>query len=60
MAEDEEELLTISEAAAKIRVSEETIKRWIRFDQIPYKMVGPYQMKRVKLSDILKEPVKGA
>ena len=30
MADDEEELLTPQEAARRLRVSEETIRRWLR------------------------------
>lgn len=48
----EEELLTVREAAGKYRVSEETIRRWIKSGFLKYIPVGPFKMKRIRPSDL--------
>lgn len=53
------ELLKVSDLARELRVSEETIRRWIRNKQIDYVAVGPFGAQRVRKQDVLKENSSG-
>ncbi len=54
---DEEELITVKQAAADYRVSEETIRRWMKAGHIQFTPVGPFRMKRIKRGDMLGKPM---
>ena len=52
MAEEElERLYTVQEVARAYRVSEETIRRWIKRGDIAYTPVGPFRLKRFTRED---------
>lgn len=55
---DEEKLFTVREIANHYRVSEETVRRWMRNGDIPYTPVGPFRMKRLKLTDPITKETK--
>lgn len=47
-------LLLPSEAAVRLRVSPETVRRWIRLNQIPSVPIGPHKLPRVRASVVAK------
>ncbi|KKS96367.1 MAG: hypothetical protein UV73_C0011G0039 [Candidatus Gottesmanbacteria bacterium GW2011_GWA2_43_14] len=49
----EEQILTLQETAALLKVSQATLRRWIRSGQIPAFRIG--RAFRVRLSDIEKK-----
>jgi excisionase family DNA binding protein len=55
---EEEKLFTVREMANKYRVSEETIRRWVRNKDIPYTPVGPFGLKRFKVTDPITQGTK--
>lgn len=54
-----ERLYTVREVANAFRVSEETVRRWIKNGDVPYVPVGPFKLKRLRPSDIVKETNNG-
>jgi excisionase family DNA binding protein len=52
-----DELLTTAEAAQMLRVSQKTIARWIRLDQIPAVKLpsGQYRVRRRDVEKLLAE-----
>jgi len=50
----EEPLFTIKEIADKYRVSEETIRRWIKTGDIDFVPVGPFRLKRLHIDAVIK------
>jgi excisionase family DNA binding protein len=52
-----DELLTTAEAAQMLRVSQKTIARWIRLDQIPAVKLpsGQYRVRRRDVDKLLAE-----
>lgn len=44
-----EELLTVRQVANEYRVSEETVRRWIKDGVIPYELVKPFRVRRKAL-----------
>lgn len=59
MAEELERLFSIREVAIAWHVSEETIRRWVRNGDIPYTPIGPFRLKRLNPTEILKENSNG-
>jgi excisionase family DNA binding protein len=58
MAETEQ-LFTVREIADEYRVSEETVRRWVKRGDIAYTAVGPFRLKRIKMADVAKEVKSG-
>ena len=48
----DDELLTVKEAAARISVHPETVRRWIREGTIPHERIGPHGMIRLRRADV--------
>ncbi len=53
-----DELLTVKEAAAYIRVHEETMRTWIRKGTIPHQRFG--RVIRIRREDLLNPPLSSA
>jgi len=56
---DWDELLTVAEIAREFRISEESVRRWIKDGLIPFKLIGPFKMKRIRRGDLVKNVVTG-
>lgn len=41
------DLMTMAQVCAEYQISEETVRRWIREQRIPFVMIGPFRMKRI-------------
>jgi excisionase family DNA binding protein len=54
--EEFEELLTVEEAAHALRVDEDTVRLWLRTDQLPgYKLGKSWRIPRSSLLDFLRQ-----
>lgn len=56
---EEQEYFTVREIANKFRVSEETIRRWIKNGDIDFTPIGPFKLKRLQTKNIIKEASNG-
>ena len=49
---DGEPLLTATEAATRLGVNVETVRRWVRKGSMKYVEIGPYRRKRLRQCDV--------
>jgi excisionase family DNA binding protein len=54
-----DELLTVSQVAAEYKISEETVRRWMKGGHIPFIPVGPFKIKRIRRGDVVKNAYTG-
>lgn len=50
--EPDETLLTVRQAARRLGVNPETLRRWVRKGAIPYVELGPNKRKKFRQSDV--------
>lgn len=49
---DGEPLLTAADAARRLGVSVDTVRRWVRKGSVTYVEIGPYRRKRLRQCDV--------
>ena len=47
-----DEFLTVTEAAARYKVTADTIRAWVRKGAIPHSRIGPTRLIRLRTSDL--------
>ena len=48
----DDKLLTVKEAAARLRVHPETLRGWIREREVPHQRYGPHGLIRLRWADL--------
>ena len=51
----EDELLTVQEFADRYRVDSAVVRLWVKTGRIPFRLVGPSHMQKIRVGDVVKE-----